>query len=96
MTPSGSQRGGGVDTDAPHWADAESDPVGAAKVAKHVTSEEWTAFETHYFASCCDCGLSHRVDVRAVPGGFEARHWRMDEYTEATRSQHDFPAKVPK
>lgn len=78
-------------TEGENWVNAETDPKAAAAVAKQVDSEEWTFLKTLYYASCCDCGLTHRVDVRTVDGGYEVRHARMDDYTAEIRKQRDFP-----
>lgn len=80
-----------VPTEGENWVDAETDPKSAAAVAKQVDSDEWTFLRTLYYASCCDCGLTHRVDVRTVEGGYEVRHARMDDYTAEIRKQRDFP-----
>lgn len=70
-----------------NWVTPDMTAAEAVGVAKKVDSEEWTRLNDHFFHSCCDCGLSHRVDVRSTGDGFEVRFYRLEEYTEHMRKR---------
>lgn len=69
-----------------YWIDDNTRPEEAARVAKQISSDEWIEFDDHFFQSCCDCGLTHRVDIRnKTVGTREARFVRLDAHTEQMR-----------
>lgn len=69
-----------------YWIDDSTSPEEAARVARRVSGDEWIEFNDHFFQSCCDCGLTHRVDIRnKTVGTREARFARLDTFTEQMR-----------
>lgn len=63
-------------------------PEEAARKATHVSNDDWTVFEDHLFVACCDCGLTHRVEVRqASVGSRMIRFIRLDEFTAEIRKR---------
>ena len=56
-----------------------------------VSDDQWTVFEDHFFHGCCDCGLSHRVDLRRVGDSHEIRFEHLSELTKQSRVDHYHP-----
>lgn len=72
---------------------SDMSPDEAARKATHISSDDWTVFEDHLFVACCDCGLTHRVEVRqASVGSRMIRFIRLDEFTAAIRKRlNEYP-----
>ncbi len=50
---------------------------------KHLKAGEWADAVTH--TTCCDCGLTHRMEYRRVDGRLQYRAWRDEPETARAR-----------
>ena len=63
-----------------------------AATAKKVMSDEWVPMPNNaYIASCCDCGLTHILEIKEINGVLHQKFVRDDIITAAIRKAHVFP-----
>ena len=51
----------------------------------------WTRFNDHFFQVCCDCGLTHRVDVKRDGDYLKVMFARRDDVTAIQRAKGIHP-----
>jgi hypothetical protein len=74
--------------DAPRFQ-PDADPVDVAKGAYEVTDADWTEIgeDGLFYHGCCDCGLSHAVEVRRERGKTFIQFRRSERLTTELRKR---------
>lgn len=63
-----------------YWINDDTSPADAVARARQVDSDEWIEFVDHFYQSCCDCGLTHRINIRnKTVGKKEVQFVRRDD-----------------
>lgn len=63
-----------------YWINDDTNPADAVARARQVDSDEWIEFVDHFYQSCCDCGLTHRINIRnKTVGKKEVQFVRRDD-----------------